>query len=97
MAISAGASSLPLLAQSPDTLLSLREAYANAVRHVFIYALAVVSVSFVFTFGFEYRNVKQVAKDRKAAEELSNKEDEANQHLPMRNEEGVLNKVDEEH
>jgi phosphotransferase system glucose/maltose/N-acetylglucosamine-specific IIC component len=84
MVISAGASNLPLIAQSPDMLLSLRQAYTNAVRHVFIYAVAAACIGFVFTFGFEHRNVKKVAKDRKAAEELSNKEDDANQCLPSR-------------
>ncbi|KAK7190343.1 hypothetical protein DPSP01_006165 [Paraphaeosphaeria sporulosa] len=69
--ISAGASNLPLIAPTPKALLLLREAYANAVQHVFIYALSAACVGLLATFGFEHYNLKKVAEGRKAAKEAS--------------------------
>ncbi|KAF2682030.1 MFS general substrate transporter [Lentithecium fluviatile CBS 122367] len=86
MVISAGASNLPLLVQSPDTLLRLREAYTNSVRHVFIFALAAACCGFTFSFGFEHRNVKKVAAERKAAEESIDTDGDMHQHLSIHTE-----------
>lgn len=93
MVISAGASNLPILAQSSDTLLRLREAYTNSVRHVFILALAAACCGFAFSFGFQYRNVKKVAAERKAAEESINTNSDMHQHLSIHTEK--INNADE--
>jgi hypothetical protein len=81
--IFAGASNLPMLAQSPRMFLLLREVYVNAVRHVFIYALAAGCIGFVFTLRFKNLNVKTVARDRKAAVDLTSGIDKAKQPPPV--------------
>ncbi|KAN0074851.1 Major facilitator superfamily domain containing protein [Elaphomyces granulatus] len=62
-----GASNLPALAPSPQILLLLREAYRSAIRDLFIFALAASCLAFVFSLGFEFKNVKVVARERKNA------------------------------
>lgn len=62
--IKAGASNLQSLAVLPHTLRALREAYAAALRGVFVFALAAACMALLFTFGMERRNVKRVAQER---------------------------------
>ncbi|KAF2726752.1 efflux pump antibiotic resistance protein [Polyplosphaeria fusca] len=67
--IAAGALDLSRLAPDPETLRLLRGAYAVAIRTSFIFALAVVCLAFVFSFGPENLNVKAIAQKRKDRKE----------------------------
>lgn len=65
MVIAAGAYGLADLSRnSPEKLLALRKAYNNALRDVFIFALAAGGVALIFSLFFEHRNLKLVAKER---------------------------------
>lgn len=62
---SAGAYGLSTLAAgSPEILLLLKNAYRHAIRDVFFFALGAAALAFVFSFGFEHRNIKHEAKQR---------------------------------
>lgn len=62
--ILAGAYNLASLTQSAEVLDLIKSAYASAVSHTLMYALAAVCVAFVFTLGIEHRNVKAEGKKR---------------------------------
>ncbi|KAF2680027.1 efflux pump antibiotic resistance protein [Lentithecium fluviatile CBS 122367] len=64
--VAAGASNLQYLAPTPESLRILVEAYATAIRHALIFALVVICLPFLFTFGMEHRNIKAIAKERKS-------------------------------
>ncbi|KAF2475927.1 MFS general substrate transporter [Lindgomyces ingoldianus] len=71
LVIAAGAYNLRALAQTPEALVLLREAYRDAIRDVFIFALVAGGLALLFSLGFEHRNVKAVAKDREAIQSES--------------------------
>lgn len=66
--VAAGAHNLSGLAPSPLALKLLRQAYRSAVRDVYIFALAAGAVAFLFSLGFEHRNVRIVSEERKVKE-----------------------------
>lgn len=64
--VAAGAYRLNTLSQSPHVIQLLRQSYCNATRDVFIFALVGGGLAFLCSFGFEHKNVKTVAEERKA-------------------------------
>ncbi|MCJ1422554.1 hypothetical protein MMC29_000434 [Sticta canariensis] len=72
--IKAGASDLQSLPVLPQTLRTLREAYAVALRGVFVFALAASCMALLFTFGMEWRNVRSEAQERKIQDKKEPKE-----------------------
>ena len=78
--VSVGATGLVGLTQSAEVLRAVREAYAEAVRHALILALAGACGGFPFTWGMEWLNIKKVAEERRKRNlgegvELENKKD----------------------
>jgi len=53
---------------SPSTLLALRRAYRNALRDVFIFALAASGAALLSSLFFKHLNLKVVAKNRERKE-----------------------------
>ncbi|KAJ4286035.1 hypothetical protein N0V90_013382 [Kalmusia sp. IMI 367209] len=66
MVINAGAMGLPLLAKSPDILLALRRAYADAIRYTLILSLVAACVAFPWALGMEWLNIRKIAEARRA-------------------------------
>ncbi|XTI91378.1 major facilitator superfamily domain-containing protein [Cenococcum geophilum] len=67
--LAAGAYSLSDISEgSPGTLLALRRAYRNALRDVFIFALAASGAALLSSLFFEHLNLKVVAKNREQKE-----------------------------
>ncbi|KUJ24525.1 MFS general substrate transporter [Mollisia scopiformis] len=78
--ISAGAYGLATLASySPETLLLLKEAYTYAIQRVFLFALVAGALAFLFSLGFEHRNLRQVAKEREQINLSASQDDLTNQ------------------
>ncbi|KAF7861434.1 hypothetical protein EAF04_007999 [Stromatinia cepivora] len=65
--IQAGASNLDILTTDPEVLMSIRGAWAGAVRVVFVLALVASALSVPFSLGIEHLNVHVVSKQRKEA------------------------------
>lgn len=77
--VSVGATGLVGATQSAEVLRAVREAYAEAIRHVLILALAGACGGFPFAWGMEWLNIKKVVEERKKrildeGVELQNKE-----------------------
>ncbi|CAI6336752.1 unnamed protein product [Periconia digitata] len=68
--INAGAMGLEVLAQTPETLLALREAYAEAIRSTLILALVAACAAFPCAWGMEWLNLRKVAEARRIEKEL---------------------------
>ncbi|KAF1934984.1 permease of the major facilitator superfamily [Clathrospora elynae] len=62
--IKAGANNLTALTNSPEQLRTLRFAYQDAVRSVFMFLLVVSGLGFLASFGFECKNVREVERER---------------------------------
>jgi hypothetical protein len=66
--IEVGATGLQDLAGTSSTvLLALREAYADAIRDVMIYALFAASAALPFVCSMQWLNIKKVAEQRRKA------------------------------
>lgn len=63
--VSVGATGLVGLTRSAEVLRAVREAYAEAIRHALILALAGACGGFPFAWGMEWLNIKKVAEDRR--------------------------------
>ena len=81
--VKAGALNLAALTNSAAILQAMREAYAAAIRHVLIFALAIVCLSVPAACGMQWLNLKQVSRDReeerksRAASRPSGEKDES--------------------
>ncbi|KAH9863980.1 hypothetical protein J1614_009913 [Plenodomus biglobosus] len=69
--IAAGAQGLPQLTQTQQLLRILRLAYAAAIRQAMIFALIMVGIALLFTFGVENLNVKRMAKERSEKKDVN--------------------------
>ena len=63
--VSVGATGLVELTQYAVVLRAVREAYAEAIRHALILALAGACGGFPFAWGMEWLNIKKVAEERR--------------------------------
>jgi hypothetical protein len=63
--VSVGATGLVGLTQYAVVLRAVREAYAEAIRHALILALAGACGGFPFAWGMEWLNIKKVAEERR--------------------------------
>jgi hypothetical protein len=61
--IRAGAYDLPALKLSPIQLQTLRLAYQDAARNIFIFLLVTAGLALLASFGFEHKNVRKVEID----------------------------------
>ncbi|KAF1969288.1 hypothetical protein BU23DRAFT_401572, partial [Bimuria novae-zelandiae CBS 107.79] len=64
--INAGAAGLVSLAQSPELLLALRRAYAQAIRYTLILPLVAACAAFLPEMGMDWLNIRHVAEARRA-------------------------------
>ena len=62
--IEAGPTNLKALTSSKEVLDTLREAYAGAVKNTLCYALVTACLAVPFALNMEWKNMKQVAKQR---------------------------------
>ena len=67
--VHAGPLALNKLTSSATTIFGLRLAYAKAIQHIMIFAVAIVCVSILAASGMQWLNIKKVAEDRKARQE----------------------------
>lgn len=66
MVMAIGATGLTMLASTPEMLLALRKAYAQAIRTTLILALAGACAAFPCAWGMEWLNIRKVAEARRA-------------------------------
>ncbi|PYH90289.1 MFS general substrate transporter, partial [Aspergillus ellipticus CBS 707.79] len=67
--IAAGPTGLRSLTSDPTTLRQLQDAYVYGIRIVMYFALAAACAAVPFAVGMEWRNVKEVARGKKAEDD----------------------------
>ncbi len=70
--INAGAGNLKTKAANPTVLHALQLSYSTAVANTLYLALATVCLALIFACGMEWRNIKDVANERKQLAEAGN-------------------------
>jgi hypothetical protein len=69
--IKAGAYDLPALKLSPVQLETLRLAYQDAARSVFVFLLVTAGLACLASFGFEHKNVRKIGMNSERVEDGS--------------------------
>jgi len=87
--ISAGAMGLAAIARTPEVLLALRRAYAQAIRYTLILSLVAACAAFPSALGMEWLNIRKVAEARRAEtvliekSEIADKDKAATGHVSI--------------